>query len=799
MLYNCHINVEACSSIKAVKYLFKYIYKGHDRASFSVDPAADTDGGVINEIKQYRDARFVGPPESIHRICAFPMYGVSPSVLQLQLHLENMQSVTFNEGDNLEDVISRDSSSNTMLTQYFKMNKVDPYARNFLYKEFPEFYRWIKGKKIWQIRKLKGRGQIGRIVYANPAEGERYFLRILMNHVRGATSYENLKTVHGKLCASFREACEKRGLIETDKSLDDCLTESATFQMPRALRRLFATILVFCEATNIRSLWEKHLESMSEDYLRNHPNKAAVEQMVLRDIRDLVHSMGKDIGSYGLPDLDPVDDGCSSGYSREVQEEMSIIPDKKDINLFTSLNTEQRAGFDEILSHVVDKRSQVFFVDGPGGTGKTYLYKALLAKVRSLGQIAIATATSGIAASIMPGGRTAHSRFKIPIKLTDSSMCNFTKQSGTADLLRKASLIIWDEVAMTKRQTVETLDRSLQDIMGCDLPFGGKVVVFGGDFRQVLPVVTRGTRAQITDATLRRSHLWEKIRKIRLTRNMRAQTDPWFSSYLLRIGNGTEETIGGDYVRLPDDIVIPYTSTEEPVNKLIEDVFPSLHENAASGSYMSSRAILSTKNEHVDNLNTKMIERFPGKEKVYYSFDSVEDDAHNNYPIDYLNSITPNGLPPHLLKLKVNCPVILLRNLDPHNGLCNGTRLMIRAFQDNAIDAEIVGGQHAGDRVFIPRIPLSPSDDISLPFKFKRKQFPIRLSFAMTINKAQGQTIPTVGIYLPEPVFSHGQLYVALSRGVSRQTTRILAKPNNDIDPTGKSTKNIVYMDVLEG
>ncbi|XP_051220245.1 uncharacterized protein [Lolium perenne] len=799
MLYNCHINVEACSSIKAVKYLFKYIYKGHDRASFSVDPAADTDGGVINEIKQYRDARFVGPPESIHRICAFPMYGVSPSVLQLQLHLENMQSVTFKEGDNLEDVISRDSSSNTMLTQYFKMNKVDPYARNFLYKEFPEFYRWIKGKKIWQIRKLKGRGQIGRIVYANPAEGERYFLRILMNHVRGATSYENLKTVYGKLCASFREACEKRGLIETDKSLDDCLTESATFQMPRALRRLFATILVFCEATNIRSLWEKHLESMSEDYLRNHPNKAAVEQMVLRDIRDLVHSMGKDIGSYGLPDLDPVDDGCSSGYSREVQEEMSIIPDKKDINLFTSLNTEQRAGFDEILSHIVDKRSQVFFVDGPGGTGKTYLYKALLAKVRSLGQIAIATATSGIAASIMPGGRTAHSRFKIPIKLTDSSMCNFTKQSGTADLLRKASLIIWDEVAMTKRQTVETLDRSLQDIMGCALPFGGKVVVFGGDFRQVLPVVTRGTRAQITDATLRRSHLWEKIRKIRLTRNMRAQTDPWFSSYLLRIGNGTEETIGGDYVRLPDDIVIPYTSTEEPVNKLIEDVFPSLHENTASGSYMSSRAILSTKNEHVDNLNTKMIERFPGNEKVYYSFDYVEDDARNNYPIDYLNSITPNGLPPHLLKLKVNCPVILLRNLDPHNGLCNGKRLMIRAFQDNAIDAEIVGGQHAGDRVFIPRIPLSPSDDISLLFKFKRKQFPIRLSFAMTINKAQGQTIPTVGIYLPEPVFSHGQLYVALSRGVSRHTTRILAKPNNDIDPTGKSTKNIVYRDVLEG
>lgn len=127
--------------------------------------------------------------------------------------------------------------------------------------------------------------------------------------------------------------------------------------------------------------------------------------------------------------------------------------------------------------------------------------------------------------------------------------------------------------------------------------------------------------------------------------------------------------------------------------------------------------------------------------------------------------------------------MILLRNLDPNNGLCNGIRLMVRALQDNAIDAEIVGGQHVGKRVFIPRLPLSPSDDISLPSKFKRKQFPVRLSFTMTINKSQGQTIPNVGIYLSEPVFSHGQLYIGLSRGVSRSTTRILAKPKEDLDP----------------
>jgi len=91
-----------------------------------------------------------------------------------------------------------------------------------------------------------------------------------------------------------------------------------------------------------------------------------------------------------------------------------------------------------------------------------------------------------------------------------------------------------------------------------------------------------------------------------------------------------------------------------------------------------------------------MIDIFSGKEKVFYSHDSVDDDSNNNYPLDFINSITPNGLPPHELRIKKNCPVILLRNLDPHNGLCNGTRLVVKGFDDNAIDAEIVNGQMLG-------------------------------------------------------------------------------------------------------
>ena len=140
----------------------------------------------------------------------------------------------------------------------------------------------------------------------------------------------------------------------------------------------------------------------------------------------------------------------------------------------------------------------------------------------------------------------------------------------------------------------------------------------------------------------------------------------------------------------------------------------------------------------------------------------------------------------------------------------------MRGFERNAIDAEIVIGQHAGRRVFLPRIPLCPSDNDMFPFKFKRKQFPVRLSFAMTINKAQGQTIPIVGVYLPNPVFSHGQLYVALSRATAKRNIKILIEKEKEKEnakkKSGKSKKrkrpalslqtamkNIVYKEVLTG
>ena len=368
---------------------------------------------------------------------------------------------------------------------------------------------------------------------------------------------------------------------------------------------------------------------------------------------------------------------------------------------------------------------------------------------------------------------------------------------------------------------MEALDKSMRDIMDKpDLPFGGKTVVFGGDFRQVLPIVRKGTRAQIVDASLRRSELWNSMRQLKLVHNMRAQNNKWFAEYLLRIGNGTEETNDDGEIQLPTSICVPNKTDDNSLDRLIDNVYKTDNASLKDPKYITSRAILSTRNDSVDKINLKMIDRFQGEEMVYHSFDSVEDDPHNYYPPEYLNTLTPNGLPPHMLKLKINCPIILLRNIDPANGLCNGTRLVVHGFQKNAIDAEIVVGQHSGMRVFLPRIPLCPSDDDMFPFSFKRKQFPVRLSFAMTINKSQGQTIPKVDIYLSEPVFSDNQLYVALSRATATSNIKVLTgthdvnkgtnkknkgdtypkekkKRKNRISTSSTYTKNIVYTEVL--
>ncbi|KAL3532808.1 hypothetical protein ACH5RR_006329 [Cinchona calisaya] len=156
-----------------------------------------------------------------------------------------------------------------------------------------------------------------------------------------------------------------------------------------------------------------------------------------------------------------------------------------------------------------------------------------MANVRSKGFVALATATSGIAASILLGGRTAHSRFKIPINILEGATCRVSKQSALATLIKECKLIIWDEAPMAKRTAIEALNDLLQDLMNSKEIFGGKVIVFGGDFRQTLLVILQGNKSEMINACLINSPLWPLFEKLQLTDNMRARLDPSFTKFLL--------------------------------------------------------------------------------------------------------------------------------------------------------------------------------------------------------------------------------------------------------------------------
>ena len=199
-------------------------------------------------------------------------------------------------------------------------------------------------------------------------------------------------------------------------------------------------------------------------------------------------------------------------------------------------------------------------------------------------------------------------------------------------------------------------------------------------------------------------------------------------------------------------------------------------------------------------INDHMLKLLEGDEKTYDSSDSIGvidmdgDFNESLYTGDFLNSIKIPGLPQHSLKLKIGAPIMCMRNIDQRGGLCNGTRLQVIRMGVNIIEARIISGGNVGMLCAIPRMVLSPTDN-KMPFKFNRRQFPVALCFAMTINKSQGQTLTQVGLFLQRPVFSHGQLYVAVSRVTSKEGLKILC-----CDEEGnyaKSTTNVVYKEAL--
>lgn len=241
--------------------------------------------------------------------------------------------------------------------------------------------------------------------------------------------------------------------------------------------------------------------------------------------------------------------------SRLILEETSYDTHEmydKHRNFFAQMNAENQV-YDAILECVYSETGGIFFVYGSGGCGKIFLWNTIISRLRSEKKIVLPVASSGIAATLLPGGRTTHSQFKIPLKLDETSMCSIKHNYDIAEFLKKMSLIIWDEAPMQGRYTFESLDRTLRDIMNSvsverfDKPFGGITMVMGGDFRQILLVIPKGERGDIVSVCIISSPLWYKCKLFKLLTNMRLNEGTsdiekvrrnFFCKWVLDVGDG---------------------------------------------------------------------------------------------------------------------------------------------------------------------------------------------------------------------------------------------------------------------
>ncbi|XP_057444595.1 uncharacterized protein LOC130736832 [Lotus japonicus] len=290
-----------------------------------------------------------------------------------------------------------------------------------------------------------------------------------------------------------------------------------------------------------------------------------------------------------------------------------------------------------------------------------------------MGMIVLNVASSGIASLLLPGLRTAHSIFCIPFQTDETTTCNI-KQGSLRENLLICAKIFWDEAPMLNKNCFQALDRTLRDIMrqedesNMDKPSGGKVVVLGGDFRQILPVIPKGGRQGIVSATINSSDLWKYCKFLKLTKNMRLRTTGSpelateineFADWILKIGDGDFESNerGESDIEIPEDLLIQ--DSENPLLDLVDFAYPNLVQNMKTEKFFEERCILCPTLECVEKVNYFMLDLLP-------------------------------GIPNHKIILKEGALIMVLRNTDHAAGLCNGTQLIVADLGTNVIKVTVI-------------------------------------------------------------------------------------------------------------
>jgi hypothetical protein len=664
---------------------------------------------------------------------------------------------------------------------------------------------------------------IGRLYFASINEGERYYLRLLLLNRKGATSFDDLKTVDDITHRTFRLAAQALGLLVSDRHYHQSMSEAALWKTGYSLRFMFCMILLHSPPSDPLNLLMTFIDPLSNNLSHQLRTRYAVAQpshelrksLCYYLIQQILNEHNKTLSNVGLDSI-VIDPELADLFSCVSPDHLLSIRDHARLfcAMSSSLNERQTIILETIIQLTDQSESGLIYIDGPGGTGKTYLMNVIIHYLSASECPVITVASSGVAGLMLVNGMTAHSLFKIPLDISATTQCNWNYRSPMADLMRGARVVIWDEISMQSRYAVEAVDRAFRDLLELDEPFADKVVIFGGDFRQTLPVAPGGTIFDQASICMINSQLWRQVYRFQLTENLRlannsdasiTQTNADFYSWLLSVGSGSSQREFTEDINIQYGNVFRHSSVDCVLRYAISAAYDQLQSLSLLddldplAEYYSGRLILAPLNSDITRINNICSDQFPGSYHISHLIDSMASDdegmdSDEAIPEEVLKTFCFPGFPASQLKLKVGMPVILLRNLNLSRGLSNGNRLLVRAVADHVICCRILTGSRVGDDVMIPKIDLKHRANHVYGVSFSRYRFPVSPAFALTINKAQGQSLSCVSVYLPQPVFGHGQLYVALSRvtNLAGLTISMVGDPN-----TPPKTTNVVNLDVI--
>ncbi|XP_037041776.1 uncharacterized protein LOC119078379 [Bradysia coprophila] len=425
------------------------------------------------------------------------MHDRSHGVITLPVHLAQQQMVYFEEG-NEEEAVAAARDGITKLTAWFTLNQNDGHAHQFLYTDIP--YHYVYRNNMWNQRRQGADKVIGRMYSVSPRDEERFCLRLLLLHTTGATGYDFLRSFNGVQHETFKATAIARQLLASDEEFDRFLAEAANAQMPYQLRQSFAYLCVFCRPQNVKLLFDKYVEDFILDFQNVHKlPRAPSINLALHQIQVVLQQNSLECSTFGLP--------TPTGTYTEAGQYVQAVEKEKADRLIPTLTVEQRAAFDKIVEGIDNPASpKLFYLNGPGGSGKTYLYQTLISFIRDRGQTVNAYASTGIASTLMDGATTIHSGFGVPFRLEDTSTSSIKQTSPIAKSLRSASVLILDEITMLHKDALRVIDKLL--------------------------------RPAIINASITSGSLWRHFRYISLTENMRSAGQNDHNAWLLNLGSG---------------------------------------------------------------------------------------------------------------------------------------------------------------------------------------------------------------------------------------------------------------------